>query len=229
MPRAKTNRSKTLINYIVDESGSMMGIQKQVRDGFWEYITELQKNGEGEILVTLTKFNTTTVTPYVAKPLAEVGELDYQAGGSTALYDAIANTIKKVEPTVDKNTKVVTLVMTDGQENSSIENSAAQVNALVSAKQAEGNWTFIFLGADRDAWADAAHLGFARGNVMSYNKGLHTNSMRSVSQVTSGITASAASSTLTAFADAGQSESDYNTTTNPWKDTEGDVDTPKGK
>jgi len=212
LPRAKKAApTKTLINYIIDESSSMSGIANQVRTGFVEYIDELKKNADGEISLTLTKFNTREVTPYVAKPIEEITSLDYQPGGMTALYDAIANTIKRVESEVDSNTNVITVIMTDGQENSSREATEEDVNALITAKQ-KGNWTFVFLGADQDAWATASRLGMYAGNVISYDSAAHTSTMSSLASATITRTQNANSglrSTDTYFADAGQSEDDY--------------------
>jgi len=188
----------------------MSSIADQVRNGFIEYIDEVKKNAEGNVKVTLTKFNTRETTVYTAKPIEEIISIDYSPNGMTALYDAIVRTVSRVEGQVDSSTKVITVIMTDGAENSSVEANAQAVNKVVTDKQKEGNWTFVFLGADRDAWADAQHLGFARGNTISYTKGMHTSSMRSLAVATNVATASAGAATVDFFSDAGQSESDYN-------------------
>jgi uncharacterized protein YegL len=212
LPRRKKTSRLTLINYIIDESGSMFGIADQVRNGFNEYVEELGKE-EGVILLTLTKFNTSTDTPVSLTPLADVPRLtteNYMPSGSTALYDAIADTIAAVEKSVDANTKVITVIMTDGQENASVENTEKQVNTLIKAKTGEGNWTFVFLGADQDAWAQAQGLGIARGNTISYASHTHANTMRGVSKATAHAHSNiAVAATGTLFEDAGQSQADY--------------------
>ena len=212
MPRAKKNKTKTLINYIIDESGSMWEIAGQVRSGFNEYIEELRKTTDGEVAVTLTKFSTFETTPYVATPLAEVPRLDengYNPSGSTALYDAVANTIKRVDAQVDSDTKVITVIMTDGEENSSRENNQQTVSALIAEKQKQGNWTFVFLGSDQDAWDAAQRIGISRGNTVSYTKNTHSQAMRGLATASSVALASSAPATMDFFADAGQSEDDY--------------------
>jgi uncharacterized protein YegL len=202
------------VNYIIDASGSMSGIQNQVRSGFEEYVNELKKNAEGDVFLTLTTFDTSERTAYVARPIAEVGALgrDYTIGGMTALYDAIANTIKRVQDQVDADTKVITVIMTDGFENSSRENTEKEVNALITAKQDEGNWTFVFLGADQDAWATALRLGVHAGNTMSYVGSNTSGAMANVATATVSATRSAERSTSSYFADAGQSDADYDAT-----------------
>jgi hypothetical protein len=189
----------------------MHGIADQVRNGFNEYVEELAKE-EGVILLTLTKFNTSTTTPFTAVPLVDVPRMttqNYMPNGSTALYDAIANTVNAVEKSVDANTKVITVIMTDGQENASIENSEKQVNALIKAKTAEGNWTFVFLGADQDAWAQAQGLGIARGNTIAYASSSHSHAMRGVTQATAHTHSAKGGQTASIFADAGQDQADY--------------------
>ena len=208
MPRAKKVQTKTLVNYIVDSSGSMQSIADQVRSGFKEYVDELAKD-KGDIRLTLTQFNTRVWTDYVAKPVSEVEAISYRPDGMTALYDAVGKTVRKVEGEVDENTKVITVIMTDGLENSSHEFNESSLNALITEKTEEGNWTFVFLGADQDAWATASRLGISRGNTVSY-AGMHTNSaFRGVALATTTASASGAPATLDFFSDAGQTEEDY--------------------
>lgn len=208
MPRAKKVRTKTLVNYVLDASGSMNQIADQVRAGFKEYVDELKKN-EDEIFLTLTQFNTDVTTDYVAKPVSEIEGILYMPTGMTALYDAVGKTIRKVEQQTDDNTKVITVIMTDGYENSSREFDEKSLNALITEKQDEGNWTFVFLGADQDAWATASRLGVYAGNTMSYAGHSHGMAMRNLATSTVTATASAAPSTVSFFQDAGQSAEDY--------------------
>lgn len=210
MPRGKKNR--TLINYIIDASGSMSGVVNQVRDGFQEYISELKKNGKGEIVVTLTTFDTTEKTHYVAKPIEEIESIDYVIGGMTALYDAIANTVKRVEKQVKTNDRVITVIMTDGQENSSRENTEREVADLIKDKQDKGNWTFVFLGANQDSWATASRFNIPVGNTMNYAYGNTVGAMRGMASATAVATATPSLSSVDYFNDAGQSQEDYDET-----------------
>jgi hypothetical protein len=43
-----------------------------------------------------------------------------------------------------------------------------QVTAEMKHREEAGNWTFVYLGADQDAWAAAQGLGFSPGNVAAY-------------------------------------------------------------
>jgi len=210
--KKKAKATRTLVNYIIDESGSMWDVADKVRSGFNEYKQEVAKNTDGELLFTVTKFNTRETILHAAVPVNDVPDLDessYYPGGGTALYDGVANTIKAVEKAVDKDTKVITVIMTDGGENSSIENTEQNVFKLIRSKEKEGNWTFVFLGADQDAWSQAQKMGISRGNSMSYASSGTSGTMRGLSSATVTATASAAPMTYDFFKDAGQKAEDY--------------------
>ena len=50
------------------------------------------------------------------------------------------------------------VTITDGEENQSREHTRDGIRGLVAAKQAQG-WTFVFLGAGLDAYAEARSMG----------------------------------------------------------------------
>lgn len=71
---------------------------------------------------------------------------------------------------VDKKAKVMCVVLTDGLENASKETSAADLADLIAERERRG-WTFIYLGANQDAWATGQRTGFstrASGQTVSY-------------------------------------------------------------
>ncbi len=59
--------------------------------------------------------------------------------------------------------------MTDGEENSSQEYTESQFKALKDELEAKGNFTFVYLGANQNAWANAQKWNFAQQNVSSFN------------------------------------------------------------
>jgi len=65
---------------------------------------------------------------------------------------------------------VIMIIMTDGHENASREHTKDMIATEMKKREHAGNWTFVYLGADQDAWAIAGQLGFAQGNTMSYEK-----------------------------------------------------------
>jgi hypothetical protein len=58
--------------------------------------------------------------------------------------------------------KAIVVIVTDGHENASREYSADAVSELVREREARG-WTFIYLGANQDAWATGSTLGLSGG------------------------------------------------------------------
>jgi len=157
---------------IVDKSGSMASKTKDVIDGFNAYVDGLSEEDKVEYLFSLTLFDTQVAYRDVAIPLPRVRKLDkksYQPSGNTALNDAIGMTVRKVDADHPDVHKVVTVIMTDGEENSSREWTHDAVKALIQEKENEGNWTFVFLGAAPDAWDQGRGYGIPAANVAKYD------------------------------------------------------------
>jgi uncharacterized protein YegL len=140
--------------------------------GFNAYIAGLGQEDQVNYLFSLTLFDTQVAYRHVAIPLSDVKQLDsksYRPEGNTALNDAIGITVRKVEADQPKVDKVVTVIMTDGEENSSREWTHAAVKSLIEQKEKEGNWTFVFLGAGLDAWDQGRSYGVQMANVAQYS------------------------------------------------------------
>lgn len=159
---------------ILDESGSMESCRDKTIQGYNEYLHGLRQSGV-PYLVTLTKFDASAGDPtcriaYRNKAISDAPTLSrdtYTPRGSTPLYDAIGETIK----TVDKEANghpVLVIILTDGEENSSHEYTAESVKDLIAAREKNGNWTFVYLGANQDAWAVGQKFGMQAGNVANY-------------------------------------------------------------
>lgn len=110
------------------------------------------------------------------------------AGYEAAIIDSVNKFVAGMRdvPRVDPKAggTVLAVVVTDGEENSSRRHTYADLSKLIAAREAEG-FTFIFLGADIDAWAQGTSLGFsgtASGqsvNFVATPKGV-ANAMNSV-------------------------------------------------
>jgi Mg-chelatase subunit ChlD len=200
-----TKKTRTIVNYILDESGSMQTCREAAISGFNEYVANL-KQDDGDILLSLTKFNTVTEVVHVAKRLSDIPDLTtetYVPGGMTALYDAIASTVKAVEKEASTDDRVLCVIMTDGHENWSRETTQAQVKELIQTKEKLGNWTFVYLGANQDAFVAGGGIGIQVGNTLNYtsdNHG-HRRAMRSVADATASYSAQASMSTKDFFVD----------------------------
>lgn len=175
-------KEKTIINFVLDESGSMLSRKADVIKGFNEYVRSMKQEREEDrrILFTLTKFHSEMSVPhitveYLAKDLDEVPLLtrdSYRPDGGTPLYDAIGETvIRLIKELQDEKEKpgVLFVIMTDGEENDSKGEfrDKSKITKIIQDKEAEG-WTFVYLGADQNAWQQAGAIGLQMGNVRAF-------------------------------------------------------------
>ncbi len=164
-------RGKTLINFVLDKSGSMGSCLTDTIGGFNTYINKLKEDKKSSYAFSLTLFDTSFENRHVAEELRSVPELDpttYVPGGMTALYDAIGKTVAAVDKKDEKYDRILTVIMTDGQENSSREYRLPMVKELITRKEKEG-WTFVFLGADLSAFAVGDAIGTQTANSVVYS------------------------------------------------------------
>lgn len=169
---------RTLVNFLLDRTGSMGVIKKQTISGFNEYLNALKKEAKDnktKISMSLTQFDSVAVdVEYVDKDIKKVDELNedtYQPRAMTPMYDAIGITIRETEKRMKKKRskpKVLFVIMTDGEENASKEYDQNSIKKLLKEKE-KGDWTFIYLGANQDAWANARKFGMSKGNTMSFD------------------------------------------------------------
>ena len=161
---------RTLVTFLLDETGSMESIKDDTIGGFNSYLASL-KTESTPIDFTLIKFDSRRIEKVcVATPVAQVKELDianYQPGASTPLIDAAYKTIKAVEKSLNGQTpKVIICIQTDGHENASTEHGWDDLNALIKEKTAAG-WQFNFLGTGIDAYDTGARMGVAAASTLS--------------------------------------------------------------
>ena len=163
-------KQRVLVNVILDKSGSMSTKVQDVIGGFNLYLDELAKESAVDYGFSLTLFDTVVEMRYKATPLANVAKLDdatYRPSGNTALLDAIGNTVQTVS--TESFDKIITVIMTDGEENSSREWNLKAIRELIKTKEAAGNWTFVFLGANVDAFEQGANLGVPVAQSVRYD------------------------------------------------------------
>jgi hypothetical protein len=179
---AKTNTIQAI--FLLDESGSMNTVKKQVISGFYEYLRSL-KERKDKVKFTLTLFNSDKIEHrYISKNIKKVEDLteeNYQPDMLTPLYDAIVHTIKAVEKAVGKDDIVLFAIQTDGMENFSKECEPKLVGELIKEKQDAG-WEFVFLGADQDAFLASNAIGIH--NSINYESRETFSTLTSLAQDT---------------------------------------------
>ncbi len=175
-------KKKTIYHILVDKSGSMSDCISGTIEGFNEQIASIRRLGEEfpeqEMVIGLTTFNGRVEHKFVCKAASEaylMNTQNYVPSGSTALLDAIGQTIALIdeEKAVAENempTTVVMIILTDGYENSSKSYSHAEVQQMIERRQETGSWTFSYLGATLDAVNVAEKLSIKRNNSISFDK-----------------------------------------------------------
>ena len=187
--------SITYILVILDESGSMYSQRKEIVEAFNNFLTnqlEVSEDKGDDVGFFCVKFNSNVTVVHDRKNLANIQpmtENDYNPNGYTALFDAIAEGVKLVEKDKKKEDRVVCAIITDGHENASVETKLSDVRKIITEREAEGTWTFIYIGNDPDKWVE--DVGMSKGNCQKFND---SNVKENIDVVDSAITSFRASS-----------------------------------
>lgn len=160
---------RTEIIVILDRSGSMLSICADVGGGFNVFVAE-QRTQPGTARMTLVQFDHLHELVYQAKDIQEVPSLNLVPLGSTALYDVIGRTLSEQGSRIEKDgwaELVIVNIITDGEENRSLEFRQADIRTLISSCEAKG-WKFIFMAANQDAFKAARNYGISGGLVGNF-------------------------------------------------------------
>ena len=170
----------THITVILDRTGSMQAIRDDTIGGYNAFL-DTQRQAPGAATLTLVQFDSQDPYEIVHQftPLAGVPKLTretYVPRGGTPLLDAMGRGVNDLEQQMasledaDKPSRVVFVIVTDGQENASREFRRDQIVEMIRRKKDGDGWQFVFLSADMDSVDDAVAYGFDRGAVMTYDR-----------------------------------------------------------
>ena len=152
---------------VLDESGSMQNMKQKMIDSINSLIMEQKQvtdKGGRSATFTLVKFNNNVYRVVKNMSLNNVkllADSDYEPNGSTALYDAIGDTINWFEN--EKN--VLMVIVTDGQENASQKYDKHYINKMINSKK-ESGWSYVYLSSDLNT--------FEQGKSMGLEKSIYT-------------------------------------------------------
>ena len=170
------NENLTEIVAILDRSGSMEHLTNDTIGGFNSFLKQ-QKEIPGEAVLTTVLFNDSYMLLHDRlniKDVKPVTNKDYVAQGSTALLDAMGKTINdiglKLHNTAEEQRpcNVVFFIITDGEENASVEYTKEKVREMVTLQQNTYSWNFIFLGANIDSFSAAGSIGVSQDYVADF-------------------------------------------------------------
>jgi uncharacterized protein with von Willebrand factor type A (vWA) domain len=165
--------SKTKVAIILDKSGSMDSIRKEIVDAFNEQVKTIKANAKDvPTRVSLVTFGTEANEPllwdvhtYKLKPL----ELDaYYPFGMTAMYDAVGYTCNRLAKDDDGDTSYLIIIISDGYENNSKNYTMKQIASMTKELQDTKRWTFTYIGANQDLTKVSKDLNIPLDNTIVF-------------------------------------------------------------
>jgi hypothetical protein len=175
-----TQGDRTHFSVILDRTGSMESIRQDTIGGFNAFLTEQQAV---PVPATLTLVQFDSQDPYeVLQSFTPIGMVPplttatFVPRANTPLLDAIGRGINDLASRLEaiaadqRPSKVVFVIVTDGQENASREFTAEKVRAMLDERRKAG-WQFVFLSADESAIRDGGCVGVHTDYSMAVEKG----------------------------------------------------------
>ena len=172
--------NKFKIVTVLDESGSMSSMRQEMIDALNSLISEQKEVKERPALFTLVKFNDRITRVIKNMDLQDINPLtiaDYTPSATTALYDALGDTINWFENERD----VLMIIITDGMENASREYNQETVKKMLEEKQKNNNWSYVYLSDDLSTKKQADNISLMTSNFCTnknVRRGGHASYLR---------------------------------------------------
>jgi hypothetical protein len=186
--------NKTIYHFVVDQSGSMAGLENQTIEGFNTQLKTIKKLKEefpqNEYIVSVTYFEDEVFDVIRFGKVEDIPLLsseNYNPGSSTSLLDAIGHAICSIdekygnEINEDKAT-VVLVILTDGYENSSRKYSYNQIAKEIDRLNETNKWIFTFLGAGINAQSITNRINIRSKNVASFERAEYSTVLEKISR-----------------------------------------------
>jgi uncharacterized protein YegL len=171
-----TDREYVHYIMITDRSGSMQSVRADTEGGIRAFIDrQLEGVDADKRTVSFYQFDTVHDRLWDFAPLAKARNYKLEPRGGTALLDACGQAITEVGarlaamPEHQRPGYVMVIIATDGQENSSKEYTRAQVREMIAHQQDRYDWRFTYIGANQDAFAEAASIGISSMSALNYS------------------------------------------------------------
>lgn len=158
-------KDHTTIVMLLDASGSMQHLAQDVVGSVGQFVSEQKKAGDN-FDVTMYAFNSKLFK------LEDISQ--YTTNGTTALIDAACKVIDETGKRLsnmyesDRPDKVVVMIMTDGEENASVEHTQEELKAKVELQQNTYGWKFVFTGANIDSFVTGTSYGVNHNTIKSF-------------------------------------------------------------
>lgn len=161
------------MNILVDSSGSMASIASDMVGSLNQLVDE---NRELDVLVTYSIFSDDYQPIFADKPIKKVKQFQLKPNSRTALIESACKMIDEVgarlasKPESERPEKVMFVIVTDGEENSSApEYTKKRLLEKIKHQTETYNWLFLYLGSNQDAIAVAKSYGIDAGKAIDFN------------------------------------------------------------
>lgn len=165
----------TDVTVVLDRSGSMESIRSEMEGGFASFVRK-QQALPGHCLLTMVQFDGEAIEVcYTGRPLADVGHLGLEPRGMTPLLDATAFSIRATGQRLaglaesERPGQVLVLIITDGQENDSVETTVDALRQMIEHQRERYQWEFIYLGANVDALMEGGQIGIPATHNVNFD------------------------------------------------------------
>jgi uncharacterized protein YegL len=170
-----SNQTKRMnIALVLDESGSMSSMGVEPVESANNLINgQLNDSLDG----TFSMFTFSNRLRCIMKktPIDSIPKITqnmYRPEGGTALCDAICTVIHKLDN--DDNTPCVLIIITDGNENSSVMFNGSDVKKRVADVESRG-WKVILVGANIDALKTGGEYNISHGRCSEFDQSIEGN------------------------------------------------------
>jgi Mg-chelatase subunit ChlD len=179
------NKKNELNAYILlDRSGSMASRWVEALGAVNGYAAKLAK--ADDVRLTVAAFDGLDELQFevlrdgtLAANWVPLTDQDATPRGQTPLFDAIGRLVHRAELAGARRTSIV--IMTDGEENASTELTQKGAKAALARCRKHG-WDIVFLGADFDAFDQAASVGVGSGVTLNAASGRLADSLELVAE-----------------------------------------------
>lgn len=163
--------ARTELVVILDRSGSMASAASDHIGGLKTFVRD-QQNLTEEAYLTFIQFDSVNPCEVVFDhvPIAQVDlkKIELVPRGATPLLDALGRGVAFADKYMSGDRIVIFMVVTDGEENSSIEWTKERIKRLIADKESIG-WKFLYLGANVDAFVEATRIGISVQTAANYS------------------------------------------------------------
>jgi hypothetical protein len=175
------SNNKTLHYYLIaDASGSMHDQIVEVRQELNKHLLILRESAQKygtQVLFSLLTFDGQCDWIYAHCPIHKVNTIttnEYDSGGVTALYDAVAEGIRAADKNVwpsfkAQSDRVQISIYSDGGENASRFTNSSTLKELINHHQSLPGWTIDFFGCEPTSFVDMQNSGLSKDFIHAYN------------------------------------------------------------